>query len=165
MLQVHTAGSCPASCLPGPSSSPSQGCTQGDLPPVCINTWDCPDPSAAPCTWPYWTSLGFHGPTSPACPGPSGWLPFQCTVCTTQPDVICKLAEDALDAIAYVFDEDAEKYQFQDQHLRDTACDWPPPWHRTIDHNPLAESNNPLAASKIWTSFFSCVHPLSGVNF
>jgi len=24
----------------------------------------------------YWTSLRFHGPTSPACPGPSGWLPF-----------------------------------------------------------------------------------------
>uniref|UniRef100_A0A8C2YBM4 RING-type E3 ubiquitin transferase n=1 Tax=Coturnix japonica TaxID=93934 RepID=A0A8C2YBM4_COTJA len=34
-----------------PSPSP-QGCSQGVLCPVCINTWDCPSPSAAPCTWP-----------------------------------------------------------------------------------------------------------------
>uniref|UniRef100_A0A803XWU7 DNA-directed RNA polymerase I subunit RPA1 n=1 Tax=Meleagris gallopavo TaxID=9103 RepID=A0A803XWU7_MELGA len=49
-LQVHTAGSCPASHLPGlPYPSP-QGCSQGDLLPVCINTWDCPNPSAASFT-------------------------------------------------------------------------------------------------------------------
>jgi len=62
--------------LPGPPSSSLQGCSQGDLPPVCINTWDCLDASATPCTWPSWTSLGSHGPTSPACLGPSGCLPF-----------------------------------------------------------------------------------------
>ena len=35
-----------------PTNPSPQGCSQ-DLPSVCINTWDCPDPSAAPCTWPY----------------------------------------------------------------------------------------------------------------
>ena len=65
---------------------------------------------------------------SPACPGPSGWLPFLpdyrllCPVC-----IICKLAEGALDAIVCVPDEDAEEHRSQDQPLRDTACDWPPP--------------------------------------
>ena len=34
----------------------NKGCSQGDLPPVCINTWNFLDPSAAPCTWPYWES-------------------------------------------------------------------------------------------------------------
>ena len=35
-LQVHTVGSCPASRLPGPPGPSPQGCSQGDLPPVCI---------------------------------------------------------------------------------------------------------------------------------
>jgi len=52
MLQAHTAGSCPASCPPGPRSPPPQGCSQRVLLPVCINAWDCPSPSATPCTWP-----------------------------------------------------------------------------------------------------------------
>jgi len=74
--QANTAGSCPASCPLGPPSPSLQGCSQGVLYPVCINTWDCPGPSATPCTWPCWTSLDSHGPSSPACPGPSAWLPF-----------------------------------------------------------------------------------------
>ena len=52
-----------------------QGCSHGVFLAVCINTWDCPSPSATSCTWPCWTSLGSHGSISPACPGPSGWLP------------------------------------------------------------------------------------------
>jgi len=76
---VHTAGSSPASPPPRPPSTTPQGCSQGHLPSVCVNTWDCPNPSAAFCTWPYWTLVGFHGPSSPACPGPCGWLPFLLT--------------------------------------------------------------------------------------
>ena len=82
---------------------------------------------------------------SPACPGPSGWLPFLpdyrllCPVC-----ISCKLAEGALDATVCVPDEDAEEHRSQDQPLRETACDQPPPWHKTICHNPLAVSSQPI---------------------
>ena len=40
-----------------PSSS-LQGCSQWVVLPFCTHAWDCRDPNSAPCTWPYWTSLG-----------------------------------------------------------------------------------------------------------
>jgi len=91
-----------------------------------------PDPSAAQCTWPYWTSSGFHGPTSPACSGPSVWLPFlpryQLHCSAFLSCVMHKLAEGALDAIVYVIDRDVEEHQFQDRPSSDTAYDQLPPW-------------------------------------
>jgi len=59
--------------LPNPSP---HGCSQAILCPNCVCAWDCPDPSAGPCTWHCWTSWGWHGPTSQACLGSSGWNPF-----------------------------------------------------------------------------------------
>jgi len=40
-----------------------------------------------------------------------------------------------------VTDKDAEDCQSQDWPLRDASCYWPPPWHRTVDHNPMAVSS------------------------
>ena len=98
-----------------------------------------------PCTWPCWTSLGSHGPTSSACPGPSGWLPFPpmyllhrsawchlqaCWGCT-QCHHLCHWWR-------------CWRARSQDRPLTDTACDRPPPWHRTTDHNPLAATSQPV---------------------
>ena len=52
---------------------------------------------------------------------------LRCIDHTTQLGVICKLAEGSLDAIIYVIDEDVEEHRSQDQPLRDTTCDRPPP--------------------------------------
>jgi len=52
---------------------------------------------------------------------------FQHINCTAQHGVINKLAEGALDAIVYVIDEDVKEHRSQDQLLRGTTCDWPPP--------------------------------------
>jgi len=41
-----------------------------------VHISDCPDPSATPCTWPCWITLGSLGPTFQACPGRTGWHPF-----------------------------------------------------------------------------------------
>lgn len=38
--------------------------------------WGFCDPDIGPCTLFYWTSQGLHWPTSPACPGLSGWYSF-----------------------------------------------------------------------------------------
>jgi len=58
---------------------------------TCV--WDCPDSNTIPCSWPCWTSLDSHRPTSQAYPGiPS----FCCVNCTTQLGVVSKLAEGAL---------------------------------------------------------------------
>ena len=59
----HTAGTHPVFRPPVPPSPSWQGCSQSIYPQVCINTGYCPDPFAGPCTWPYWTSWGSHGPT------------------------------------------------------------------------------------------------------
>jgi len=50
--------------------------SQAILCPTCICAWDCPSPGAGPFTCPCWASWGWHGPSSQACPGPSGWHPF-----------------------------------------------------------------------------------------
>ena len=41
-----------------------------------VHFWDCPDPRATPCTWPYWASLGSPESTSQCYLGPFGWHPF-----------------------------------------------------------------------------------------
>ena len=56
-----------------------------------------------------------------------GFPSLQCIDCTAQLGVIRKLAEVVLDAIVCVTDEDVEEHWFQDQPLRDTPCDLPPP--------------------------------------
>jgi len=71
-LQVHTAGSCVAFCLPETSSPSLKGCSHWIL---YTHIYDCPDPSATPCIWTCQTSLGSHGPTFEAHPSPSGWCP------------------------------------------------------------------------------------------
>ena len=50
-----------------------------------------------------------------------------CIHCTAQLGVIRRLAEGALNAIVCVIDEDVEEHCSQDQPLRDTTCDRPPP--------------------------------------
>jgi len=52
------------------------GCSQAFLHPTFICAWDCPNPGVGPHTWHCWTSWGWHGPTSQACLGSSGWNPF-----------------------------------------------------------------------------------------
>ena len=49
-------------------------------------------------------------------------LSFWCVNCTTHIDVICKLAEGALDSIVFVTDEDIKQYWSQYRPLRDTTC-------------------------------------------
>ena len=56
-----------------------------------------------------------------------GFPSFQHINCTTQLRVICKLAEGVLDAVVYVIDEDVEEHESQNQPLRDTTFDQPPP--------------------------------------
>jgi len=41
-----------------------------------------------------------------------GISPFYCASCTTQLDVICKLAENVLDLLIWVIDKDVKEYQF-----------------------------------------------------
>lgn len=50
-LQQHTSGSCPAFCKSRWLSPALQVCSQQIL-LACTYVWDCPIPSAAPCTWP-----------------------------------------------------------------------------------------------------------------
>jgi len=74
-LWAHIVGSCLAFHPPVPPSPSPQGCSQSLHPPAFIDTRDCPNPNAGPYIWPCWTSWGSQRPTSPACPGSSGWYP------------------------------------------------------------------------------------------
>ncbi|TRZ08585.1 hypothetical protein HGM15179_018521 [Zosterops borbonicus] len=78
------------------------------------------------------------------------WVPmdgipsFCCVTCTAQLQVTCKLDEGALNPTVYVIDEDIEQHWSQDRALRDTTHHQPPPGYRTIDHNSLAVSIQPI---------------------
>jgi len=113
-LQERTAASCPAFCLPGiPSPSP-QGCSQWVLLPVRTHIWDCLDPSATPCTWPWWTSFGSCGPTFQTCPGPSGWHSFL-LLCQLYHSAWCHLQSFwRYNQSHYVIDKDVEEHQSRD---------------------------------------------------
>ena len=63
--------------------------------------------------------------------------------CTSQLDVISKLAKGALDPTAYVVDKDVEQQQSQVRSLGDTTYDWFLLGHRSIDHNLLAVTIQP----------------------
>lgn len=76
--------------------------------PAYICFWNCPKPVAGTSTWSCWTSWGSHGPISQACWGPSWFTSLQHVDCTTQLDVIGKLAESTLSPTAYVADKDIE---------------------------------------------------------
>ncbi|PKU48778.1 serine-rich hypothetical protein [Limosa lapponica baueri] len=54
---------------------------------------------------------------------------LKCVNHTTQFDVVCKLAEGALNPTVYVIDEDVEQYWSQYGPLRDTTCHQPPSGH------------------------------------
>jgi len=84
-----------------------------------------------------------------------GFPSFQRIDCTAHLSVIHKLAEGALDAIVCVTDEDVEEHWPQDRPRWDTACDCPPSWHRTTDHNPLAVSSQPVPNQSNSPSFRS----------
>jgi len=75
-LWAHIAGWCQDSHQSALTSPSWQGCSQSIVCLACICAWDCLNPCAGPCTWPCWTSWGSHRPTSPACPGLSGFHPF-----------------------------------------------------------------------------------------
>ena len=75
-LRVHIAGSCWVFRQPTLLNPSPQSCSQAILCLVYICAWDSPDPRAGSCTWPCWTLWGWHGPTSQASSGPSGWHPF-----------------------------------------------------------------------------------------
>lgn len=74
-LQVHVTSSCWIFHQPAPQNPSSQGCSEVILNTACIYSWDCPYQGAGLCTWPCWTSWCWHGPTSQACPPPSGGHP------------------------------------------------------------------------------------------
>ena len=54
-----------------------------------------------------------------------------------------------------VIDEDVEGQQSQARPLGDAACDRPPPRHRTIYHNPSAETGQPVLNPSNTSSFKS----------
>jgi len=97
-LRVHIGGSCPAFCPPVPPSPAWQGCSQSLHPPACINTGNSLTHVQDPALGRVEPHEGSRGPTSPACPGPSGWHPVL-LVCQLHRSacVSCRLAESALD--------------------------------------------------------------------
>jgi len=58
-LQVHSVNSCQAYN----TAEFEVLLSRVALPSDCTYIWDCPDPSATPCSWPCWTSLYSHGTT------------------------------------------------------------------------------------------------------
>lgn len=66
-------------------------------PPACVDRESCCNPGARSWTWICWTSRGFPEPTAQACPGLSSGIPSLRQVsCTTQPGIIYRIVEDAL---------------------------------------------------------------------
>ena len=59
--------------------------------------------------------------------------------------VISKLSEGALNSIIDVIDKDVKEHRSQDRPLGDATCYWPPPGHRTIDHQPLSMAFQPIS--------------------
>jgi len=133
-----------------------QGWSEGVLLPVCTLVWDCPNPSATPCTWPFTTSLVLHRPTFQTCPCLSGWYPsFCCTDCTNQLGAISKLAAGTLNPTIYVLDKYVEEHLSQDRPLGDTICHQPPPACRAIDNSSLAVTIQPTLCPPNSPSFQS----------
>ena len=83
-LQAHITSSHPISHPPLSSSPAPQGSSHPIHPPVCIDTGHCPSAGAGPCTWPWWTSWGLHGPTPHACWDPP-WIVSLCSRVSTTP--------------------------------------------------------------------------------
>lgn len=99
------------------------------------SAWDCPHPSAGPCTLPCWSSWGLHKSLSPACQEPSGWHPFQqCGDCTALLGVTGKADEGTSDPAVHGASKDATMHQSQYWHLRNATCHWFPLGYQAIDH-------------------------------
>lgn len=80
-----------------------------------------------------------------ACPGLSGWYSFfYCIGCTTQPGIMSKLAEGALNLTVDVIDKDAEEYLSHNRPLEGTTHHQP---QLDRDHNTLDANFQPILNS------------------
>ena len=142
-LRGHIGGSCLAFHPPVSPSPSQQGCSQSLHPPACTDSRGCPDPDKGPCTWPCWTSQGSHGPTSWACPGPSGWHPVL-MVCQLYHSAWCHLQTCWGRTWSQSLSHWWKQQWFQYGPLRDTTCHQRPFGHRAFDHYPLAAIFQPI---------------------
>ena len=99
-LWGHIAGLCPVCHQPVPPNLFQQGYAQSFCLLTYIDSGGCLDPGARPCMWLCQTSGDWPGPTVWSCLDLFGWHPtlsLSLVNCTTQLDIICKVAEGALD--------------------------------------------------------------------
>jgi len=94
--------------LPSPSSSTGHLSMSSPSPYTYLGLV-CTDPSATPCTWPYWISLG--SPFKLVQVPLDGIPSFSHISFSTQLSVIHKLAEGTLNPTLYVIDKDVKKHQ------------------------------------------------------